>query len=69
MPWWSAKLQELKTVFRNASEAKGNNKTVDTIELYRAAKQVYQRELRKAAQDSWKQLCSSELNSNLFEGL
>ena len=69
MPWWSPELQTLKSNFRNASEEKRENKTDETVERYRVAKQIYQRELRQAEKKSWEDLCSKELNTDLFTGL
>ena len=69
MPWWSPELQILKSNFRNASEEKRENKTDETVERYRVAKQIYQRELRQAEKKSWEDLCSKELNTDLFTGL
>jgi hypothetical protein len=69
MPWWSSELQILKSNFRKASEEKRKNNNDVNVERYRIAKQVYQRELRNAEKKSWKDLCSNELNSDLFAGL
>ena len=69
MPWWSTELQKLKSSLRNASEEKRSNKSDESVEAYRLAKQVYQRELRKAERECWENMCSTELNSDLFAGL
>ncbi len=66
MPWWSRELWALRHQLRRSYQAKCSFPSDEFIKSYSALKSRYQQQVRQSKIQSWRNFCSSDLNSDLF---
>ena len=66
MPWWNKELWALRHQLRRAYQAKCSFPSDENAKSYRNIKSKYQQQIRARKTQSWREFCSSNLNSDLF---
>lgn len=68
-PWWSAKLEALRTSTRRAYKRWSATKTVRTKEELKRVRREYRRAMRRAEADHFKEFCIKNMNEDLLVAL
>ena len=66
LDWWTTELYDLRLLLRAARRRASNTSSAADKIAYSKAKRVYQREIRIAKKAKFRNLCSTELNKDIF---
>ena len=67
--WWTDELWEIRSKLRHAQKAFANRQTTENNDRKKALKSEYQRKIRSAKENAFKEMCSTKMNKDLFGAL